>query len=197
MAIDHDDSTSDFATPPKDVLESFLAACDGSDVARQAEVLEGHPDCADALVAFRKNDQALDAAVIMSARDDFPLEGRAFGCYRVIRLVHHGPLGTLFEARCDGIEGRLALKILNCSADASVQHSQRFVNEISALKEFDHPNIVRALDSGEVAGYPYFTMPWIDGADLRSIIEGLRAGTRDRFADRCARRKPVRPTRSK
>jgi serine/threonine protein kinase/WD40 repeat protein len=175
MAIDHDDSTSDSEAPPQDVLEIFLAACDGGDVAKQAEILERHPECADALVAFRENDHALDAAVIMSARDDFPPEGRSFGCYRVIRRVHHGPLGTLFEARRDGIEDRLALKILSCRPDASLKHRQRFINEVSALKEFDHPHIVRALDGGEIAGYPYFTMPWIDGADLRSIIDGLRA----------------------
>jgi serine/threonine protein kinase/WD40 repeat protein len=175
MSSDHDDATSDSGTPPKDVLESFLAACDAGDVAKQAEILECHPECARELVSFRENDHELDAAVIMSARDDFPFEGRFFGSYRVIRRVHHGPLGTLFEARSDGIEGRVALKILNCRAEVSVQQSQRFVNEISALKEFCHPNIVRALDSGEYAEHPYFTMPWIDGADLRSIIDGLRA----------------------
>ena len=43
------------------------------------------------------------------------------GCYRVIRQVHHGPLGTLFEARLTEIEDRISLKILDCDLDASVR----------------------------------------------------------------------------
>ncbi len=113
----------------------------------------------------------------MFAREEFPPEGIPFGRYRVIRKIHHGALGTLFKGKIAETEECFASKILDCDLDAPVQRRRRFVNEISALEEFDHPNIVPVLESGEAAGCPYFTMPWINDADFRTIIEGLRSAS--------------------
>ena len=46
----------------------------------------------------------------------------------------------------------------------------RFQREIEILRQLDHPNIVRFLESGAHEGHSYFAMEYIDGESLRRVL---------------------------
>src|SRR5688572_29849568 len=47
----------------------------------------------------------------------------------------------------------------------------RFRREIALAARLQHPNIVTVLTAGEVDGLPYFTMPFVRGESLRTLLE--------------------------
>src|SRR5262249_17516621 len=47
----------------------------------------------------------------------------------------------------------------------------RFLREIQAAGQLSHPNIVRALDAGEVDGTYYFAMEFVNGIDLDRLVK--------------------------
>ena len=48
--------------------------------------------------------------------------------------------------------------------------TQRFFAEISITARLNHPNIVALLDSGEIDGAPFYTMPYVGGETLRARL---------------------------
>src|SRR5688500_18628351 len=47
----------------------------------------------------------------------------------------------------------------------------RFRREIAIAARLQHPNIVTVLTAGEADGLPYFTMPFVRGESLRTLLE--------------------------
>src|SRR5690348_12383689 len=60
----------------------------------------------------------------------------------------------------------MAAKIL-CGADEPARR-RRLEDEIAAAKRFDHPNVVKVVDSGHTveSSYPYYVMPYYPGGSL-------------------------------
>jgi serine/threonine-protein kinase len=48
---------------------------------------------------------------------------------------------------------------------------RRFLREIQAIAQLNHPNIVLALDAGEVDGRLFFAMEYVEGIDLARLVE--------------------------
>ncbi|MBV8894866.1 MAG: serine/threonine protein kinase [Acidobacteriaceae bacterium] len=49
---------------------------------------------------------------------------------------------------------------------------QRFQAEVEILRAFQHPGVIRVLDSGETEeGAPFLVMPFIDGLTLRALLD--------------------------
>ena len=62
-------------------------------------------------------------------------------------------------------------KVLN-RADVTDQSPRwkRLEEEIEISKSFDHPNVIRVIDSGRTkgSGYPFFVMPFYSGGSLHN-----------------------------
>lgn len=67
-------------------------------------------------------------------------------------------------------EAEAALKVLHPEADR-----RRFEAEIEQLRRLSHPGIASLLDRGDVGGRPWFAMTLVDGPDLLTLGEKLRA----------------------
>lgn len=75
----------------------------------------------------------------------------------------------VFHARTD--DGReAAVKVLHPSK-IHTEEMARFRREYEALKELNHPNIVKVLDSGRHEGYPWLAMELVEGTDLGALVE--------------------------
>jgi serine/threonine-protein kinase len=68
-------------------------------------------------------------------------------------------------------DGRqVALKILRPELAVTVA-AQRFLREIEFLRDLDHPNIGRLLDSGEQEWLVYYVMPYVEGPSLHQYLD--------------------------
>jgi len=87
------------------------------------------------------------------------------GRYTVERELGRGGMGTVYLAR-DRKHGRLvAIKVLPRDLAAAIG-PERFHREIAIAATLTHPHIMPLHDSGQVAGVPYYVMPYLEGETL-------------------------------
>lgn len=104
---------------------------------------------------------------------DSTLIGRQFGPYRVLSLLGHGGMGSVWLAeRTDGLFRRqVALKLVH-SALVSRVTAERFAREREILASLSHPNIARLLDAGMAdEGQPYLALEYIVGTPIAAYCD--------------------------
>ena len=89
--------------------------------------------------------------------------------YRIDDELGHGAMGTVYLATDLRHRRRVAVKVLR-SDIASFIGVDRFLLEIRTTATLQHPNIVPLYDSGEVAGRPYYVMPFVETGSLRTLL---------------------------
>ncbi|MET0555854.1 MAG: protein kinase [Vicinamibacteria bacterium] len=109
-------------------------------------------------------------------------ETRRFGPYRVIGVIGHGGMGTVYRAVRDDdtFQKTVALKLVRPGA-ASEYAERRFLQERRILARLQHPNIAAILDGGTTEeGHPYLAMEHVEGQRLTAYCDdhGLRTGER-------------------
>ena len=87
------------------------------------------------------------------------------GRYDFEREIGRGGMATVHLARDISNDRRVALKVLHPQL-AFTLGADRFAREIRLAARLDHPNILRVLDSGDVAGQLWFAMPYVEGENL-------------------------------
>lgn len=89
----------------------------------------------------------------------------------ILELLGKGGMGAVYKARQPGLDRFVAVKILPPEVGADPAFAERFTREARALAQLSHQNIVSVFDSGEANGQYYFIMEYVDGANLRHVIE--------------------------
>ena len=74
-----------------------------------------------------------------------------------------------------GAGRKVALKVLPRKQAADQEFLERFRREAEAARKLDHPNIVRAFESGSDLGYHFYVMEYCEGEPLDELLkrEGL------------------------
>ena len=114
---------------------------------------------------------------------DAALVGRAFGPYRVLSLLGHGGMGSVWLAeRMDGLfTRRLALKLVHPALMGQVM-MERLGREREILASLSHPNIARLLDAGVADdGQPYLALEYFAGTPLTTHCDERCFSVRDRL----------------
>ncbi len=109
--------------------------------------------------------------------------------YAIERELGSGGFGQVFLVRDRFNRDReLALKVLRPPQGVSDGYEQRFLNEIEILRSLHHDGIPRILNDGRTSdGAIYFTMEFVDGVTLSSLLKEL-AKKKERLApDRVVR----------
>lgn len=93
--------------------------------------------------------------------------------YRVLEHVGGGAFGDVYKVSLIMGGKYQALKILKSEHSGVEAVRERFLSEFKLLSEMDHDNIVRVDQSGIMPkyGFTYFTMDWIGGGSLDSVLE--------------------------
>jgi serine/threonine-protein kinase len=97
------------------------------------------------------------------------LEPGLRGSYAIERELGRGGMATVFLAQDLKHKRSVALKVLLPELAASLG-AERFHREIEIAARLQHPHILTVLDSGEVAGQLWFTMPYVEGQSLRDRL---------------------------
>jgi hypothetical protein len=87
------------------------------------------------------------------------------GRYTVERELGRGGMGTVYLAQDRKHGRRVAIKVLPRDLAAAIG-PERFRREIAIAARLTHPNIMPLHDSGQVAGVPYYVMPYLEGETL-------------------------------
>ena len=102
------------------------------------------------------------------------LPGRLLaGRYRIIALVGRGGMGEVYRADDLTLGQSVALKFLPEEAGKDEALLERFRNEVRISRRVSHANVCRVYDVGEVDGHTFFTMEYIDGEDLASLLRRI------------------------
>jgi serine/threonine protein kinase/WD40 repeat protein len=87
--------------------------------------------------------------------------------YEILRELHRGGQGVVYEAEQQGTHRRVALKFPLEWHHTSPRHRERFEREIGAAAALRHPNIVTVYESGvALDGRPYFAMELVHGISI-------------------------------
>jgi len=85
--------------------------------------------------------------------------------YRIERELGGGGMSYVFVAEETALARRVAIKVLRQDLSAEIS-TERFKREILFAARLQHPHIVPVLTAGEIAGLPYYTMPFVEGESL-------------------------------
>ncbi|MDZ4771641.1 MAG: bifunctional serine/threonine-protein kinase/formylglycine-generating enzyme family protein [Planctomycetota bacterium] len=102
-----------------------------------------------------------------------------FGPYRRLQRVGVGGMGEVHLARHEITNELAAIKFVRHEHQWFGVARERFQREIDAVRQLDHPGIVRVLDVGEEQGVPWLAMEWVGGASLDQVLERLRGHAAD------------------
>jgi serine/threonine-protein kinase len=89
--------------------------------------------------------------------------------YRIERELGAGGMATVYLAHDVRHDRKVALKVLRPELAAAVGH-ERFLREITTTANLRHPHILPLYDSGEVGGFLFYTMPFVEGESLRDRL---------------------------
>lgn len=92
--------------------------------------------------------------------------------YELGEVLGEGATATVYAANDRRHGRRVALKVLKLDVAATIG-AARFSREIELVAQLHHPHILPLYDSGEAAGYLYFTMPLADGDTLEQRLRQL------------------------
>jgi serine/threonine protein kinase len=89
----------------------------------------------------------------------------------ILELLGMGGMGMVYKARQPRLDRLVALKILPVESSLGPSFAERFEREAKALARLNHPGIVTLHDFGQTAEYYYFIMEYVDGMNLRRLLQ--------------------------
>ena len=125
---------------------------------------------------------AADAAAtqripVFSASAGEPVEGERFGQYTLLEHVATGGMAEVWKARMRGVEGfqkTVAIKRILPHMTDNAEFVGMFIDEAKLAAQLTHPNIVHIYDLGKIGRDYYIAMEYVDGKDLRSLLNAAR-----------------------
>jgi tRNA A-37 threonylcarbamoyl transferase component Bud32 len=107
---------------------------------------------------------------------------RRFPQLEILELLGRGGMGAVYKARQRHLDRMVAVKILPPDIGRDPAFAERFAREARSLARLSHPSIVGVYDFGQTDGLFFFIMEYIDGTDLRHLIESRTLSPREALA---------------
>lgn len=121
-----------------------------------------------------------DGGTVGRRVDPPPVEVLAplFPALEIGGLLGVGGMGAVYKARQPALDRWVALKVLPAGTEG-VASPERFNREARALARLAHPHIVGVHEFGQVDGWHYFLMEYVEGANLRQLARSGNLSPRE------------------
>ena len=113
---------------------------------------------------------AAEPISVDSSSDDLDPGLRIPG-YELVKRIGQGGMGEVFQARQLNLDRTVAIKVLHAGRATDKRSVKRFLREARATAKLNHPNIVRGLEVGQVDGFHFFVMEFIEGQTLQALLK--------------------------
>src|SRR5690606_19050144 len=93
-----------------------------------------------------------------------PAVGHRVAQYRLVGILGHGGMGTVYRAHDTRLDREVALKFLPMYQGAQPEARERFLVEARAAAALEHPNVCSIHEIGETSeGWPFIAMACYEG----------------------------------
>jgi serine/threonine protein kinase len=117
---------------------------------------------------------AEEPAALPHDAPSLPDVAAAFPKLEILKLIGHGGMGFVYQARQPELDRAVALKLLSPALRRDPAFEERFAREARVLGRLKHPNIVTLYEHGESGGFFYLMMEFVDGVNLRQAMSAGR-----------------------
>jgi serine/threonine protein kinase len=112
----------------------------------------------------------------------------------ILECLGRGGMGVVYKARQKALNRLVAVKLLAPEREKDAHFAERFAREAQALAAMSHPHIVTIHDFGQANGFFYLLMEFVDGVNLRQLLQSRKLTPR-RHSPSC--RRSARPCSSR
>ncbi len=105
-----------------------------------------------------------------------------FGELEIVELIGRGGMGAVYKARQRNLDRIVALKVLPPEIGRDKAFAERFAREAQAMARLGHPHIVAIYDFGQREGLYFFLMEYVDGLNLRQLLDAGHIAPREALA---------------
>ncbi|MEX1025069.1 MAG: serine/threonine-protein kinase [Planctomycetota bacterium] len=91
--------------------------------------------------------------------------------YEVDAVIGRGASGVVYRARQLAVDREVALKVLLPELSRSPRIVQRLKREARTTARLAHPNVISAIDMGEVDGRWWYAMELVEGGTLAQLVK--------------------------
>ena len=81
-------------------------------------------------------------------------------------------MGAVYKAKDRELDRSVALKVIRPELVGNPDVLRRFKQELILARQISHKNVIRIFDLGQAEGLKFITMEYIEGQDLKTLIEG-------------------------
>src|SRR5687767_1576773 len=97
-----------------------------------------------------------------------------FGRYRVVRKLGGGGMGTVYLAEDTQLGRKVAVNVPHFPPGHDGTPGERFLRTARIAARIEHPSLCQVFDVGQVNGFHYLTMPYIEGRALSQLLKAGR-----------------------
>ncbi len=164
-------------------LESYAEATERGSKIRIDAFIEEYPELGELVERFTAE---IDRLQNLSPRakpsqpepsqNDSIVAGSILGDFRIISELGRGGMGVVYHATQLSLQRDVALKVLPLAAMLDANQIKRFRIEAQAAACLHHPHIVPVYSVGCERGIHYYSMQYIEGRSLESVLEEMKSG---------------------
>ena len=97
--------------------------------------------------------------------------GSEIAGHRLEAVAGRGGMGVVYRATQLNLKRQVALKLIASDLAADPSFRERFSHESEIAAQIEHPHVIPLYEAGEQDGQLYITMRYVEGTDLRALID--------------------------
>lgn len=91
--------------------------------------------------------------------------------FRVLDTLGQGGVGIVYRVYDLKRNSEVALKVLRPEVAKNRLALERFMREVKAVREINHPGVVPVYDTGRIGEMLFYTMECVNGKSIRSLVK--------------------------